>query len=595
MQIQALRSNRARQLVAKSGVIQAPTGGWDASSPLAAMPKDRAVELVNWFPQPGYIEVRKGHDEHATSVGSSTTPVETLMVWQGPSTSKMFGAASTIIYDVTTAGAGTSSLTGLTDAAWQWVSFTNAGNTYLYCVNGADDPRHYNGSSWATPSLTGTTASDLIHINVHKKRIWFIQKDSMNAWYLATDAISGALTQFALGSTFSRGGYLVAMTTWTRDGGAGADDFAIFISSRGQIAIYQGTDPANANTWALVGLFDAPAPIGRRCFARWGADVLLNTVEGVYPLSQVLSVDQSQARGVALTKNIQNAFVQAARMYRTNEGWETCVYNKGTMLLVNIPTSEFATQRQYVMNTLTGAWCSFEGMNATTWCVFNDDLYFGGNDGTVYQADVGSADLTDPIVAVGQCSYDSFSNPGRLKRFTMLQPLVTSSDANRPALGISTDFVETSELSQSSVTASSGIALFDVSLWDSSDFAGSVQSYNDWISIPALGRFASVKFQATTGIIDTTTVTSPWGTALWGGTYPVDTEAELLLGEEIGFAVDFTDDSVIVLEEAVEYGLTDEELEAAGGASTWGAEPTDSDQTMQINGFVVLYESGDYV
>lgn len=543
---QPLRANKSRQIVAKSGVVQAPTGGWDASSPLAAMEADRAVQLLNWFPQPGYVEVRRGHDYHAWDCGTDTTPVETMMVWQGPASSKLFAAASDTIYDVTLEGQASSSLGSLSDAAWQWVSFTNSGNTYLYIVNGIDAPRHFDGSSWATPAITGATEENFIHINVHKKRIWFVEKDSLNAWYLATDAIAGGVTQFPLGAVFTKGGHLMAMATWTRDGGSGSDDYAVFVSSRGQIALYAGTDPANASTWSLVGVFDAPAPIGRRCFARWGADVILITVEGVYPLSQVLSVDQSQARGVAITRNIQNAFVQAARSYRTNWGWEACVYSKGTMLIVNVPVNEFGSQDQYVMNTLTGAWCQFDGMGANSWVVYEDNLYFGGNDGAVYQADTGAADVATPITAIGQSAYSAFSNAGRLKRFTMMQPLVTSSDANRPALGISTDFIETSEMSQSSVTATSGIALFDQAEWDNAVFAGSVQSYNDWVSIPALGRFASVKFQAQTGIEGQGSDGSYWGIDTWGD-------------------------------------------------ALWGGTSFASDETMQINGFVVLYEPGDYV
>jgi len=287
-----IKVNRNRTQVVRQATVPAPVGGWDAESPLAAMPRDHAVQLDNWFPRPGYVEVRRGHRYHAWDLGDGTSPTETLMVWQGKASSKMFGAAGDSIYDVTTRGqAGSAAVGSLSDAYWQWVNFTNSGANYLYIVNGTDAPRHYNGTTWATPSITGITPADAIHVNVHKKRLWFTIKDTTQAAYLATDAIAGAATTFELGSNFDRGGYLMAMATWTRDGGAGADDLAVFISSRGQLAIYQGTDPASAVTWSLIGVFEIAAPIGRRCFQRWGNDLLVITVEGVYALSSILAVD----------------------------------------------------------------------------------------------------------------------------------------------------------------------------------------------------------------------------------------------------------------------------------------------------------------
>jgi hypothetical protein len=43
------------------------------------------------------------------------------------------------------------------------------------------------------------------------------------------------------------------------------DDYAAFITSEGQVAVYSGADPASSTTWSLVGVFDIGAPIGRRC------------------------------------------------------------------------------------------------------------------------------------------------------------------------------------------------------------------------------------------------------------------------------------------------------------------------------------------
>jgi hypothetical protein len=542
MFLNPLRSNEQRKAVVTPATVSAPVKGWDNSSALAAMDKLSAVQLKNWFPQPGYIEVRKGYRQHARNIVSTTTSIQSLMAWNGPSSSKMFAAGGGAIYDTTASGAvGSAELSGFSENRWQYVNMTTSAGAFLFIVNGTDTPYHYNGSVWTAPSITGTTPSDFIQVNVHKKRLWFVPINSTKAWYLATEAVAGAATGFELGSHFDLGGYLVAMATWTVDGGSGPDDMAVFISSKGQVAIYQGTDPASANTWALIGVFNLPAPIGRRCFVKYGTAPLLITVTGVLQLTFALKEDKANVSGVTLTSRILNAMNTAAGSYKDNFGWELCVYPQGTRLILNIPTAENSTAIQYVMNTITGAWCEFDNHNANCWIVFNEELYFGANEGKVYLADQGSADIADPITAIGQCAYQSFASPGSLKRFSMMQPLVTTVGSARPAVGISVDFRETSSLSTpSGATESSSV--WDQARWDQAVWGGGTVFINDWTSTPALGRFASVKFRAITG---TGATASAWGTSRWG-------------------------------------------------TAMWGVVNA-SDQTMQINGFVLLAEVGGYV
>lgn len=537
MILTALRPNASRRRVTKTVAIPAPVEGWDASSALASMKPLRAVELLNWFPQPGWLEVRKGFRYHSWGMGS-TTPVESLMVWQGPAGSKLFAGAGEVIYDVTSNAVATSAVTGQTNARYQHTMMRTSAGAFLWVCNGVNAAQHYNGSAWTAPTLTGITAVDIVHVCLHKKRLWFLVNGSTSAYYLATDAIAGAATEFPLGANFSRGGYLLAMATWTRDGGSGADDYAVFISSRGQVAIYSGTDPSSASTWALVGVFDIPTPIGRRCFARFGADLLLITMEGVFPLSQLLSVDQSQVDRVAITERISSSFNEAAQSYGSLWGWEVAVFAAGTRIIVNIPTSENATAKQFVMNTLTGAWCEYDNHNANCWAIYNDQLYFGGMDGRVYRANTGRADVSTAITAVGQTAYQAHGT-ANVKRFAMLKPLVTATGTNRPALGISLDFSETEDLSSPPASQTTSQALWDSAVWDTSTWVDSVGQVQDWSNVVGIGAFGSIKFRAQTGV---QVGGSAWGVSAWG-------------------------------------------------SGAWGSDAT-SDETMRINGFLLTYEQG---
>lgn len=517
-----LRDNARRQSVVVPMPFPAPVQGWDTASPLAGMEPLRAVQLLNWFPQPGYLELRRGWRRHAKGIVSASTPVESLLPWNGPASSKMFAAGGGSIYDATIAGTvGTADVTGLSEDRWQWTNMTTSAGAFLFIVNGTDDPRHYNGTTWATPTITGSgySATDSINVNLHKKRIWLIQRDSTKAFYLATDAVAGTATAFELGNHFSQGGYLVAMATWTLDAGTGPDDLAVFISSKGQVAIYQGTDPASADTWAHVGTFDLAPPIGRRCWIKYGNNPLLITTAGILQLSLSVKADKSQLIYTAITQRIAPTFAAAAKESGDNFGWQIVDYPKGTRLVANIPTAENSAASQYVMNTVTGAWCEFDGHDANCWLVFNDDLYFGNNAGWVCKADVGSADYNEEIYAVGQTAYTAGKEPGRLKRFVMVMPLILTQGAARISLGISADFRETTALS--TPTAVTGqTAIWGNFTWGDAVWGGSPEFVNDWTSTPALGRYASVKFTARTTIHSALWGEATWASSLWGTTAP---------------------------------------------------------------------------
>jgi hypothetical protein len=511
--LRPIRANPSRQPVSTGSSIPAPTGGWDAVSAIADMPEDRALVLENWFPTTVDVRVRRGHQIHGAGMGDGV--VDTLMVYNGltPATSAMFAATDNKFYDVSASGnAIATTETGLANNRWQYINFTTSGGKFLWACNGADAPRHYNGSVWAQPSITGITASDAININAHKGRIWLVLRDSTKAAYLGTGAIAGTATTFELGGLFTQGGYLVAMATWTRDGGSGTDDLAVFISSCGQVAVYAGTDPASAETWQLIGVYDVGPPIGYRCFTKVGGDLALINIDGVLPLSKSLNLDRATQATVAITANINNAMNESARSYRNNFGWELTPYAKGTMALLNVPIQEGQSQQQYVMNTITGAWCKFTGMDANCWAVYKDNLFFGGNDGRVYQADTTGLDVTDPIDAIGQGAYNYYSMRGRLKQWKLLQPLLTTDSDARPALGISTDFRENASLGTptSSQTVS---ALYDSATWDSDVYAIEGRTVADWTSIAGTGQCASIHFRARTG---QETGISIWGVSDWG-------------------------------------------------------------------------------
>lgn len=431
------RKGRAQRQISSAFTVPAPTGGINASDAYTNMKPTDAINLVNVFPEANYVDVRRGYAVQATGLISA---VQTLLVWNGSTgADKLFGAAGSVIYDATTTGPATSAVTGLTNAKWQWTNIKTAGGQYLVCCNGADSVRNYDGTTWTTPAITVATSSTLVNVCQFKERLWFAQINSLDLWYLPTQAIAGAAVSYPMGSVFRRGGYVVGLGSFSRDAGLGPDDFFAIATSNGEVAVYQGTDPSSATTWALVGMFDIGKPIGRRSMARLNGDLAIITQDGIISMQAALQFDRSAGQRAAITAKIQTLFGQFSRNYYTNFGWQPCVFPKARYLIVNVPAVADSSQTQLVMNTVTGAWCQFNNMNAGCWATANDLLYFGGNSGIVYQADSGYLDDASNITWEIQTAWQLHGGDAN-KRFTMVQPIMLTGGGVEFAMGVDVDF-----------------------------------------------------------------------------------------------------------------------------------------------------------
>lgn len=475
------------------GLIPAPTGGWDTFSPLDGMPPNNAVRLDNFLPETLRVKIRGGHVSYATGVASSTASVETLMEYSGLTGRKLFAIASTAVYDVSSSGTASSSLTGLSNARWQHTVFTpNGGTPTLMMCNGVDTPRQYAGSAWSTVSVSVSSGSagELIHVASHANRLWWTRKNSMSVFYSAqAGALSGQMTELNLGPIFDGGGYLIGTASWSRDSGDGPDNLAVFLTNNGEAAVYSGTDPGSANTWAHVQTYNLPRPIGQRPFMKFNGDLLVLTEAGVIPFSQVLSTGFVNPAEQGLSARIAKALNEAVKAGGDLFGWQACYYKRGTQILFNVPVKDGRTYHQYVVNTQNYAWCRYIGMNAVCWATYDNDLYFGGTDGTVYKADTGTSDNGAAIRGDIRTAFSRFGEP-RKKHFHMIRPQITSDGSLMVAVGLNIDFADKSP-SSIPTTASGDGATWDVSEWDQADWAGGEQVVTPWLNVQGIGQSAS--------------------------------------------------------------------------------------------------------
>lgn len=481
------------QQVASTYSIPAPTGGLNARDAISNMKETDAVIMTNFFPTPSDVELRNGSLNWKTGF---TGWVETLAFYSGPITKKLFAWNGTKIYDASAAGTvGAAVVSGLTSARSQFINIGTAGGHFLLTVNGADKLQGYDGTNWwvdgdGAHDITGVDTANIINIALFKRRAWLIEKNTFHAWYLPVDSIAGAASDFDLSALFKLGGFLMTMATWTIDNAAGIDDYAAFISSEGEIALYKGDDPTDAATWALVGMFRIGRPIGRRCAIKVGSDVVVICADGAFPLSKALLTDRSQIQDSITNKiiNLINADVQA---YSANFGWQPILYPIGNKLVINVPEAENNTQYQYVMNTINGSWCKFTGWNAACFEFFNDGLYYGGN-GAVVQCDTGSSDNGSDIL--GDClpAFSYFKSKGQQKQFTMARPIFSAPGQIFAAVEMNTDFEQRLPQSTPTFEGSTG-SPWDTSPWDTSPWGFGTQITKHWQTVNGLGYAGSLR------------------------------------------------------------------------------------------------------
>jgi hypothetical protein len=498
------KATRGRQ-VSQSYSLPAPVGGWNARDGAANMSELDATILENWFPETTDIRVRKGYSDHVTGI---TGLVESLMVYNKPDgTQTMFAAAVDSFYNVTSAGAVGAAVVGsLTNGKWQHVNFTNsAGDSYLCCFNGTDSPRYWNGTAWltitgvSTPAITGITTSTIINADVHKRRMWLVVNNSLKAYYLPVDSVGGAVKFIDLGGIAGKGGYIQSIGTWTIDAGEGADDYWVAYTSEGQIVVYRGTDPSSSSTWSLHGVWNIGEPIGRRCLMKYNGDLLIISVHEVIPLSRLV-VSVSTNSVVGITEKIAQAMSKSGALYSGLYGWETMYYPEGDMVLVNIPTIDSTTSEQYAMNTVTGAWGKFTGLNAFCWAIYNKQPYFG-IDGGVEKFWDDFSDNGSNITTDLKQAENYFNSRGQLKYFKSLRPIILSDGLPSIAVGMNLDFHDTPVSGNVSFSPQT-YGIWDSGLWDTALWGTGLLLLNDWQTTGGVGSSGALRMTTVSANIE---------------------------------------------------------------------------------------------
>lgn len=458
--------------------IPAPVRGWDVKTALADMHEDSASILDNWFPRVGRVDIRPGYSSYATGLEGD---VETLAEFINGATRTFLGFANNKIWNITSSGAAsdiTNSMT-ISNNRWDYVNFDGK----MGLVNGADAPLQVatDGTTVSALTLTGPTAANVIGVHAFSSRTYFWEDDSQSVWYSSVNTLGGTLTEFQLGRLGNFGGRLVAMESWTRDGGAGVDDLAVFFMESGEVIVYSGTDPAS---FVLVGIFYLGSLVSRRSVIKFAGDIVAVTTDGYISLDGAISQGRITERGL-LSDQINPAVSEQIENNGNNFGWEAFLYPAGNMLMFNIPLATNKTYDQHVFNTNTGAPCRFKRLNARTWGLYDDEAYFGG-DGVVYKFDDGYDDAGMNIDCDAVTAATYLGSRAQNKHLVALQTVTSSDGQVAVSVAVGADF-KLPTVGYENPTFEGGDSAWDVASWDTSAWSAGGFITQDWKQSTAYG------------------------------------------------------------------------------------------------------------
>lgn len=496
------------QAAARPFTFAAPIRGLVLTENLAVAGPAGAQVLDNWFPTQTGIRARGGCLKYATI---SEGPVTSMFTWQEAGVEQFFAADQTNIFNISSvADSGvipaTPVVTGQTSGYYSTAQIANTdGDNFSVIVNGTDDALLYDGITFeplnalSTPAFTGVETSKLSFVWSYASRLFFIESGTLNAWFLDVDSFAGTANRINLAGVFKKGGFLVLGGTWSMDAGDGLDDRCVFVSSEGEIAVFEGILPGEPGGFSKVGVYQTSAPMGINATMQAGGDFIIAQEDGMVPLSQSVVKDPSLLSLASITKFIKPAWDSAVNTFGSLP-WHVVKWPKQSMALVAVPT-DGNEPYCFALNFETGAWTKFTGWDTRSLCIWQDQAYFGTSDGKIMAADVGGNDDGLPYTCTFVGLFESLGTPGFEKVVHQARSVFLSGADALPKVSVSTNYQVRLPAAPNSIpnyiTDTWDSGLWDQAVWD----AGEVLSVKTkWVDIGRTGFSVAPQVQVTFGI-----------------------------------------------------------------------------------------------
>ena len=523
------RFGKAQPATAQPFSMPSSSGGINSLDNLMLMAPADCLVCHNLMPAEYGMQLRRGYTEWAnntsTDPGVIINPVNTLIGFAGQqdnaSAKKLWAVTEEGLWNVTNSG---------TTAPVQDVVFTpppgipgGGFGTYIEVTNDAN--RRFlqyadeaNGlwqyseqfGTWESPAtlaatITGLDPADVAFVTNWKNRIWYVLRNSGDAYYLAPGAIAGAASKFVFGAKFQHGGELKALYSWTVDGGIGVDDLLIAVSRGGDVLVYKGSDPGSVDNFALVGSwYVGELPESRRIGLAVGGELYLLSTGGIINCRDLLKgVETTEAANTySPTAKISRYLRPVMTQFKSSRVWNMAIYPADGFLQIIAPYSFDNAQTQYCQNLLTKAWGLWDGVPVNCAVSWNGKYLIGAPDGRVWDYDgvLDGTELPGEGALVG--------GPVQFDVLTSFQPIAEGYALNctvgmlravgvtQGELNLKLEAVYDYQFPYSTVpppiVPTLFGALWDVALWDDAEWPGGNTSRSVTQGASGIGRVVAI-------------------------------------------------------------------------------------------------------
>ena len=492
--------------------------GINSVTSLALMNAAECVYTYNLVAQDLGMVVRRGFEEWAK--GWTGGIAKTVIPFEGHQTShdKLFVANNEGIWDCTAEGeiAPTKVLTWSTQTGEAGYCsqqvFTNDGNDMFILLCDAVNGYHVytqTTNTWAKVTLgtgagqvSGIDPTNFNFVMIWKNRVWFIEKDSANSWYLDVATLYGAATKFNFGAQFRQGGSLRTLYNWSLDGGLGLDDLLVAVSSSGDVVVYQGTDPDDATKFAIQGSWEiGSVPAGNRFGTEFGGEVYILSIYGLLPISQLLNGSSTNDPNTYLTAKISPFIRQVMSEFRENLGWQVVVHPEDAQLHIETPQDPQRGNVAFVQYFGNQAWSMIRELDKfhtanwrgnTFWTAGNKNSLQikRGNRENVW-IDPGTDGVASPIEWSILTSFQGLGSGARNKRVQYIRPNFIADSV--PGFSVSARYdYDIREQGSAPAGSLNEAGRWDLGIWDQDVWGGSLDVLDSPRGASGIGRHVAV-------------------------------------------------------------------------------------------------------
>jgi len=479
------------------------------------MDPEECIYSYNILSEDFGMEVRDGYHEWAN--GWTGGPARTVITFEGnvDTEDQLWVANDTGIWNVTPEG----ETAPAQELVWpstlgnvgicSYVNFTNDGNDrFILLCDGENGYYVWTQTTglWTQGSFSGGSIDVelLDYVMIWKQRVWFVEKNSANAWYLPVNSFSGVATAFNFGAQFRFGGSLISMHNWTLDGGVGIDDYLVAISGAGDVAIFQGTDPAETDFGVVGSWYVGELPAGNRVGTEFSGELYILSVQGLLPLSRLLNGASASDSKTYLTNKVSPYIRPVMDSTLRDFGWHIHVHPKQSLLFVNSPPRGSQDQLAFTLYLGNMAWSMIRGLTKGHTANWQGEVYWSdinvnklfiqrGNVDKVY-IDPETDGEPESIDWSTLSSYLQFENQSLYKRVQYIRPMFVA--GSPPSFNVQAVYdYNIAEVISAASPTQTDTGVWGTSTWGGADWAGSAAAADNPRGANGMGRHIAISLR----------------------------------------------------------------------------------------------------